>query len=568
MISQTVPPLDFIKPPTTNHIPLREPSKRQSSQRTYFIGMSLLALATVLFLALRVQGTAASPLITVPVVRQTLVQTATATGTVNPQNTVSVGTQVSGTIQELYVDYNTKVHKGQILARLDPSTFQAQLDQARASLEQAQAEAAAAGDSAQGAQSSITAAQAAARAADATAAAATANASAASAGISTADANLSKAQSQYTVAQQTVSRDRRLLPQGFIAQSQLDNDQANAVAAQSAVTAAQAAARQARLQAIAQSNAAQASTAQGDQQAAQSAQSVSQAAGSGASAQASAAGVQAAAAQVQQDDLNLQRSVIVSPIDGTVIARNVSVGQTVAASFQTPTLFTIAQNLAKMEVDIAVGESDIGAVKAGDSVDLSVLAYPNVTFHGSVLQVRESPTTAQNVVTYTVVTLVDNPAGRLRPGMTATASIHIGKAINALVVPLQALQWKPASSGLHRHSGGGSASSTSRAGARGAQQRLASAASPTSPWGQTAGGAGTALSAGADGVVFVSTGAKVRGVRVRIDLISGTQAAVTPVRGSLSPGDEIIISDGGQSANPAPRTAAQNPMGGLGRAMR
>ncbi len=159
--------------------------------------------------------------------------------------------------------------------------------------------------------------------------------------------------------------------------------------------------------------------------------------------QAAQAGVAAAQAQVEQDELNIQRAVITSPVDGTVIARDVSVGQTVAASLQTPTLFSIAQNLHKMEVDINVGEPDIGNVRPGDAVSFSVLAYPNQTFTGTVSQVRVNPTTVNNVVTYTVITLVNNPNNALLPGMTANATIEVKTAKNALVVPTQALSFRP-----------------------------------------------------------------------------------------------------------------------------
>ncbi len=127
-----------------------------------------------------------------------------------------------------------------------------------------------------------------------------------------------------------------------------------------------------------------------------------------ASTQAAAANVDAAEAVVAQDQLNLQHTVITSPVDGTVVARDVSVGQTVAASLQTPTLFSIAQNLGKMEIDINVGEPDIGNVKPGDPVSFSVLAYPNQVFHGTVSQVRINPQTLNNVVTYDVVVFAQN----------------------------------------------------------------------------------------------------------------------------------------------------------------
>ncbi|MBV8116981.1 MAG: efflux RND transporter periplasmic adaptor subunit, partial [Candidatus Eremiobacteraeota bacterium] len=359
----------------------------------------------------------------------------------------------------------------------------------------------------------------------------------------------------YDVAEQTVARDKSLLSQGYIAQSQYDADSSSAVAAESALKSAQAAAAQARAQAAASASQAQAG-------AAQAAQSVAQAAGSADTAQAQQAAVQIAQAQVQQDRLNLDRSVITSPVDGTVIARNVSVGQTVAASFQTPTLFTIAQDLKKMEVDISVGEPDIGNVRAGDAVSFNVLAYPSRTFNGKVEQVRVNPTTVNNVVTYDVNVLVDNPGDLLLPGMTANAAINVATAHNALVVPTQALAFRPSSAGGHHYHGAHAGGASSGA----------NAASATSPWGTTNAGASANVAAGNGGMLFVHENGKIRPVRVKIDLISGTQAAVTALRGSLSAGDQVVIGNASvqSSARGTSGTGAQpgGPMGGIGRALR
>lgn len=458
--------------------------------------------------------------VTEPVARQDLIQTVTASGTVNAQNTVAVGTQASGTVSAIYVDYNSKVKKGEVLARIDPSQIQAQLDQAQASLAQAQAQAGAQAENATGAQSGVTVSQA---------------------GIQTAQANVDKAQSALALAEQTVARDKALLAQGYVAQSQYDSDQSSAVGAQSALAVAQAAAVQAK---------------------AQTSQSSAQAAGSMYTAQAQNAAAQAALAQVEQDRYNLQRSVITSPVDGTVIARNVSVGQTVAASFQTPTLFTIAQNLQKMEADIAVGEPDIGNLRAGDRVDFSVLAYPNQTFHGVVSQVRVDPTTVNNVVTYDVVTLVNNPQNKLLPGMTANATIAVATAPNALIVPTQALAWRPAAGGAHRtHPSHGSAGANAPA-------------LSGSPWGQTAVGSSSSATPGATGVIFVQRQNKPQPVRVKVVLISGTQVAVTPLHGTLSAGDDVIVGEPSQTGTSSQRSSTtsgpggQGSINGIGRAIR
>lgn len=478
----------------------------------------LLAAAVVASTLIATRSSANAAYVTQPAVQQDLTQAVTASGTVTPQDTVNVGTQVSGTISAIYVDFNSKVHKGQVLAQLDTSQLQAQLAQAQAGLRQAQAQAAAQAQNAGGAEVNIQGAQA---------------------GVASAQAGVAKEQSALAVAEQTLARDRSLLAQGYISQSQFDADSSNEVAAQSALQSAQAAVTQARAQT--QSSSSQAGAAQDTAAAAQ-------------------AGVGAAQALVQQDQLNLQRGTIVSPVDGTVIARDVSVGQTVAASLQTPTLFSIAQNLHKMEVDISVGEPDIGNVRPGDAVSFSVLAFPNQTFKGTVSQVRVNPTTVNNVVTYTVITLVDNKQGQLLPGMTANASIAVKTARNALVVPLQALSYRPAdiSQRTRRRT---ALSGTGR--------------SAASPWGQTAASADGTAAAGGAGILFVQRGGKPSPVRVRVDLVSGAQAAVTPLHGSLQAGDDVIVAGGSQTAGSAPGAAASSHagyrgpggIGGLGKAM-
>jgi len=509
----------------------------------------LASITSLLLIAAIVAGTlaatrtnASAAYVTTPVLQQDLTQAVTASGTVNPQNTVSVSTQVSGTVSQIFVDYNSKVKKGQVLAKLDPSQLEAQLSQARAALAQTQAQAAQQSQTASGAQANITEAQQ-------TSAAQAANAQASQAAVATAQSNVAKAQAAQQLAQQTLSRDQSLLSQGYIAQSQYDSDRSNAVAAQTGVQSAQAALAQARAQATASVNQAQASSTQTQVTA-------SQAGASQDAAAAAQAAVQAAQAQVQQDELNLQRTIITSPVDGTVIARDVSVGSTVAASFQSPTLFSIAQDLKKMEVDINVGEPDIGNVRPGDTVTFSVLAYPNQTFQGSVTQVRVNPSTVNNVVTYTVITDVNNPQGQLLPGMTANATINVKTAHNALVVPTQALTFRPSAGTFKgRHHG----TQTTQG---------------SSPWGQTSTDASAGVVAGKNGVVFVQRDGKIQPVRVRIDLVSGTQAAVTPISGELSAGDNAIVSSGTQTGSTqssarSGRSGSGSPnMGGIGRALR
>jgi HlyD family secretion protein len=270
----------------------------------------------------------------------------TATGTVNAVTTVLVGTQVSGTIKELYVDYNSPVKKGQVLAQIDPVSLQAQVDQARANLRLA-------------------------------------------------EANVEKAVAAAQDAKRTFERNKTLYTANFIARSDLDTAETNASS--------------------------------------------------------TAASLSAARAQVQQNraaltlaDTNLRNTRILSPVDGTVISRSIDVGQTVAASFQTPTLFNIAQDLTRMQIDTNVDEADIGKVKVGQPVTFTVDAYPEAPFQGDVSVVRNAPTTVQNVVTYDVVVKVANPDLKLKPGMTANVSIIIDRRTAALKVPNAALRFRPA----------------------------------------------------------------------------------------------------------------------------
>jgi HlyD family secretion protein len=524
-----------------------------------FVGGAIVLILAIAFASIAaIRGSSSAAGVTAPVTQATLVASVTASGTVNPQNTINVGTQVSGTIASIYADYNSKVHKGQVLARIDPSQLQAQLDQAKANAAQAQAQAEAASANAQAAQAGATAASENIGVVQANAAAARQSAFGNAAGIAIAESNVMKAQSAFVLAQQTLASDRSLLAQGYIAQNQFNTDQSAEIAAQSGITAAQAAVQQARALAASSSMQAQAQASQGNVQISTAAQQSAQSSGSFDTAAAEAAAAQAAQAIVKQDELNLQHTVITAPVDGTVIARSVSVGQTVAASLQTPTLFTIAQDQSKMEVDIAVAEPDIGNVKAGDPVHFSVLAYPSQVFNGTVEQVRENPTTVNSVVTYTVVTLAGNKNGELLPGMTATSTIDVASATNALVVPLQALQYHP------QRAGGRNANAHA-----GTPQQMSSA----SPWGQTSGGAGTLAVAGQNGTIYVQDGSSITRVPVQINLISGTQAAVTPVSGTLQVGAQVVLSDGSQATGSArstttsPATAGSSRGAGLGRGL-
>jgi HlyD family secretion protein len=282
-----------------------------------------------------------------------------ATGTVNAVITVQVGSQVSGTIAALRADFNSRVHKGDVIALIDPRLFEGALKQAIADLENARANVVASG------------------------------------------ANLAKATASLVQTRREYERAEELVKETIGSQQALDLALANYEAAKAGVQAAQAAASQARAQ------------------------------------------VRQREAAVSIARTNLAYTVIRSPIDGTVVARNVDVGQTVAASLQAPTIFTIAQDLRKMQVYAKVDESDVGKICPGQAVSFKVDAFPKDLFQGAVSQVRMNPTTVQNVVTYDAIIEFANPELKLFPGMTAYVTIPVAVANDVAKVPNAALRFKP-----------------------------------------------------------------------------------------------------------------------------
>ena len=393
---------------------------------------------------------------------------------------------------------------------------------------------------ASGARSAIENASATAAGAAATARAAQSTAAMNGAAVQSARANVGNARSALAVAQKTVDRDRTLLAQGYIAQSQLDTDSATLFAAQTTANNALVAVRQAQLQATSSQNGALASADQTTAQQAATATAQATARQQRANANASESAIAIAQANVDTARKNLANAVITSPVDGTVISRTATIGQTVAASLQTPTLFTIAQNLGEMEVDLAIGESDIGSVVPGDTVTFDVLAYPNVAFRGTVYQVRENSVVTNNVVTYTTVVHVANADGKLLPGMTANATIATSTARGALVVPVAALTYRPqAGSVAHgTHRGTHAASATAKSTPQG------SGSAANGAWGATLGGPAAIPSAGARGRLFVERGTTLAAVPVTVVLVNGTQAAVAALPGaSLAANDAVVTSD-------------------------
>ncbi len=302
-----------------------------------------------------------------------IVMQVAANGTLQAVTTVQVGSQVSGNIAELYADFNSEVKKGQLLAKLDPAIFQAQVDQAEATVRTNEA---------------------------------TLNDDAAS--TATTKANLEKCKVDVLDKQRKFRRTKELYDQGLVTKDDYETAQANldASLATQKATEAQLDSMQAKYKAD-QSRLTQ------------------------------------ARANLETAKLNLSHTIITSPISGTVIARSVDRGQTVAASFSSPTLFTIGEDLTKMQVSASIDEADVGRIKTGMEANFTVDAYPGETFSGVISQVRLAATTVQNVVTYNAIIDVPNPQLKLKPGMTANVKILIEKVENALKLPNSALRFKP-----------------------------------------------------------------------------------------------------------------------------
>lgn len=279
----------------------------------------------------------------------TITQVVEASGTINPVNTVSVGSTVSGLIKAIYVDYNSQVKKGQLLAQIDPANFQATVDQNLAQ-------------------------------------------------INSAEADLARLQAVTEMSKKTYNRYKNLYVKNFIAKSELDQAESDYKSNMAQVNAAKAKIQQSR-------------------------------------------------ATYQTALTNLGYTKIIAPVDGTVIARKIDLGQPVAASFQAPELFTIAQDLTKMQIEVSVSEADIGKVKEGQEVNYTLDGYPDSLFKGKVTQVRLEPTTVSNVVTYSVIVDVDNEDLTLKPGMTANVSIITSKSEDVLCAPTVALKYTPETGG-------------------------------------------------------------------------------------------------------------------------
>jgi HlyD family secretion protein len=326
-----------------------------------------------------------------------------ATGNPNAVVTVQVGTQVSGVILALFADFNTKVTKGELIARIDPAPFQAKVDQAQANLDASRAAVA-------NSQAVIQQAMAGIQAANSS--------------LAAAQANVVKGEAVAEDAKVKVDRRVIMVKQGADSKEDLETAQTtyqSAVADNSALVAQQHAAEDSVKVAQAQLKVANSLLA------------------------ASQAQVKQFTAALQSTQLDLDHTKIAAPVDGVVVSRNVDVGQTVAASLAAPTLFLIAQDLTKMQVDTNVSEADVGRVRVDQPATFTVDAYPGQVFRGAVTSIRKAPINVANVITYDAVIGVSNPDLKLFPGMTANVKIMVNQRLNVLKVPNAALRYHPAS---------------------------------------------------------------------------------------------------------------------------
>src|SRR5437899_7269134 len=334
--------------------------------------------------------------------RGPLTATVSATGNLNAVVIVQVGSQVSGQTKALNVDFNSIVKKNQVIARIDPDIFEARVNQAKADLDSSRANV---------------------LNQDAQVERARADVDNARAGLVEAKAFTAKALVQSVDAKRDFDRKAELFGRQLIAKSDLDTSQATYDAAVAQLDSTRA--REQALTSGIQSALAQLRVAQ-------------------ATAESARAQVKQKDAALKQAQVDLDHTTILAPVDGVVVSRQVDVGQTVAASLQAPILFTIAQDLTQMQVETSVDEADIGRLKVEDRASFTVDAFPGETFTGTVTQIRKAPQVVQNVGTYTVIVGVENPSGKLMPGMTANVKLVVAQKANALKIPNAALRFRPA----------------------------------------------------------------------------------------------------------------------------
>ena len=343
-------------------------------------------LGTVFFTLFGEDGTGYE-FFTAEVARGVIQNTVSATGTVEAVLTVQVGSQVSGQIQTLYADFNSVVSAGQLLAKLDPRNFEAQLENSRASLVSAEARV-------RTAEADLTNARA---------------------SLESSLASLEASRVESERAAVLYGRSEELAETDLLSQTDLENSRATAQAAAARLAQSAAAIEQAEAQIISRQAGLEQAFAQ----------------------------VVQAEADVNRAEINLEYTDIMSPVDGVVISREVDVGQTVAASMSAPTLFMIANDLGRMRVNASIDEADIGKLAQSNGVEFTVDAFPNERFRGRIEEIRLNPQTVQNVVAYNVIVGVSNQDLKLKPGMTANITVTVDRRENALGIPNAALRYNP-----------------------------------------------------------------------------------------------------------------------------
>lgn len=403
-------------------------NKTQGKLVWLIIGLLIMALAAYYFFFIRAAG--AASFATSPVTRGSLINKVSATGTMQAVTTVQVGSQASGTISAIYVDFNSEVHKGQVIAELDPASLQAQVQQAQANLDQSKAAYSVAVANLSNARAQLSAARS--------------NVLNQSAGVSSAQGNLNSLKAQSDDALSLLRKQTALYNEGIIAERDVEVAQTGYKSAQAKYQQALAQVNQAK---ITESSASSSGIAQA-QAAVEQMQSQTQ------SAQAE---IKQATAALKLAQINLSHTTITSPINGVVVSRQIDVGQTVAASLSAPTLFTIANDLTQMQVLANIDEADIGAINQASKVTFEVDAFPGQTFEGTINQMRLNSTVVQNVVTYSVVVNVNNPDQKLKPGMTANLTFIIAERDNVIKIPNAAFRFSPQRGSRGTRSGNGSA---------------------------------------------------------------------------------------------------------------
>lgn len=387
-----------------------------------FVLFAGIAGAAIYFFAIKEQEKPPFQYETTKVGKGEIVSKVMATGTLSALVTVQVGSQVSGRLQKIMVDYNSKVRKGEILAQIDQQMFRAAVDQAKASLLAAQS-------------------------------------------------NLDKAKIQATDTERLWERNSSLLEKNLISQAEVDTAKSNMDMAKAQILAAE-------------------------------------------------GGLAQAQASLQQTQINLGYTTIVSPINGIVISRSVDPGQTVAASFQAPTLFTIAEDLSRMQVDTNVSEADVGKLTPAMTATFTVDAYPGELFTGKVRQIRNAPQIVQNVVTYDAVIDVENPELKLKPGMTANVNFIYARKNEILTITNSALRFRPPADHPEFKTDKGTNGKPEK----------------------------TAQKEGLSRTIWVLRGGKPQSVTVITGISDGIATEI--VRGDLAVGDEVITE---AKANAAPR---------------